>query len=35
MTYLKSLTNAEDNRETTVDGGLGLAGNELLFYALA
>jgi len=30
MTYLKSLTNAEDNGETTVNSGLGLAGNELL-----
>lgn len=28
-TYLKSLTNAEDNAEATVNGGLDLAGNEL------
>lgn len=29
MTYLKGLTNAEDDRETAVNGGLGLVGNEL------
>lgn len=29
MTYLQGLTNAVDDRETTVNGGLGLAGNEL------
>jgi hypothetical protein len=29
MTYLESLTDAEDDRKTTVDGGLGLAGSEL------
>jgi hypothetical protein len=29
MTYLEGLTNAEDDRETTVNGGLGLAGSEL------
>ena len=30
MTYLESLTNAEDDREATVNGKLGLAGNELV-----
>lgn len=30
MTYLESLTNAEDNREAVVNGVLGLAGNELV-----
>lgn len=30
MTYLEGLTNAEDDGETTFNGGLGLAGNELL-----
>lgn len=29
MTYLKGLSNAEDDRNTTLNGGLGLAGNEL------
>jgi hypothetical protein len=29
MTYLEGLTNAEDDGEATVDGGLGLASNEL------
>lgn len=30
MTYLKGLSNAKDDRNTTLNGGLGLAGNELL-----
>lgn len=30
MTYLEGLTNAEDDGQTTVNGGLGLASNELL-----
>lgn len=30
MTYLESLTNAEDDREAIVNGKLGLAGNELV-----
>lgn len=29
MTYLQGLTNAENNGETTLNGGLDLAGNEL------
>ena len=29
MTYLKSLSDAEDDRDTTFNGSLGLAGNEL------
>lgn len=29
MTYLQGLTNAENNGETAVNGGLDLAGNEL------
>lgn len=29
MTYLKGLTNAEDDRDTAVNGSLGLAGDEL------
>lgn len=29
MTYLKGLSDAEDDRNTTLDSGLGLAGNEL------
>lgn len=30
MTYLQSLTNAENNTQTTVNSGLDLAGNELV-----
>lgn len=29
MTYLKGLSDAEDDRNTTLNGGLGLAGDEL------
>lgn len=29
MTYLESLSDAENDRNTSLDGGLGLAGNEL------
>jgi len=29
MTYLQSLTDAEDDRDAALDGSLGLAGNEL------
>lgn len=29
MTYLEGLSDAEDDRDTALDGGLGLASNEL------
>ena len=32
-TYLKSLTDAEDDADVTLDGGLDLAGNELVLLA--
>ena len=30
MTYLEGLSDTEDDRDTALNGGLGLAGNELL-----
>jgi hypothetical protein len=32
MTYLKGLSNAEDDGNTALNGSLGLAGNELYYY---